>query len=136
MERTFPRAIDALAEIVQFVEEYAGGRVPRGQLPVIHLVIEEIFTNMVRHNADGEDQIALALDRNEHDFTITMTDRDSERFDIREQEDVDVSAPLEDRKPGGLGIHLVKHLVDEIHYRYRDGVSVITLIKKLEPLHA
>jgi serine/threonine-protein kinase RsbW len=136
MERSFSRTLDSLSEVVSFIDDYSQTRVPGNLVPVVQLVVEEIFTNMVRHNTSDssgpDDDITVSLDRNGLDLAITLTDLHSDRFDIREQKTVDVSAPLEDRKPGGLGIHLVRHMVDEIHYHYKDGVSVITLIKKLD----
>ena len=43
----------------------------------------------------------------------------------------DLDASLEDRQVGGLGIHLVKHFMDEYDYSYRDRHNVVTLKKRL-----
>jgi len=137
MERSFARSLNSLSNLVAFVDDFSATNVPDEAVPIVQLVIEEIFTNMVRHNsaesATEDDDITVALDRGSQNLTITLTDLHSDRFDIRDQNAVDVSAPLKDRKPGGLGIHLVRHLVDEIHYHYKNGVSVITLVKRLDP---
>jgi serine/threonine-protein kinase RsbW len=53
-------------------------------------------------------------------------------FDIRAVPDVDVNRDLSDRKPGGLGIHLLKRMVDDIGYEYVDGKSTTTFFKALE----
>lgn len=135
MERSFSRSLDALREVVSFVDDYAEANGFTDRVPVVQLVVEEIFTNMVRHNADGKEDLDVGLERMDNNLVITITDSDSEHFDIRDQKPVDVSAPLNERRPGGLGIHLVTHLVDEILYHYKDGVSVITLTMKLEPLN-
>ncbi|NNE36163.1 MAG: ATP-binding protein [Rhodothermales bacterium] len=132
MNRSFPRSIDALSQVCTAIDEFAEENIPARYVPTIQLVVEEIFTNMVRHNEDGVDDIQIALGRKDDELIITITDNDSERFDPNEQEEVDVSAPLSERKPGGLGIHLVKSLVDELHYRYKDGESVITLMKRID----
>ncbi len=57
-----------------------------------------------------------------------MTNYDVERFDPRAGPVVDVTAPLEDREPGGLGLYLVLMMVDSIHYEYRNRTSKITFI--------
>ncbi len=131
MKQTFPRHINALKDVVRFIDEFALENLSGDVVPVVQLVVEEIFTNMVRHNADSPADIELQLSRIDESLTIQITDLESDRFDLREQAAVDVTAPLKDRKPGGLGIHLVKHMVDEIHYRYKGGESIVTLIKKL-----
>jgi anti-sigma regulatory factor (Ser/Thr protein kinase) len=46
--------------------------------------------------------------------------------------EVDTSVPLEQRKVGGLGIHLVKRLVENLTYSYADRNSTITFSKTLE----
>jgi sigma-B regulation protein RsbU (phosphoserine phosphatase) len=43
---------------------------------------------------------------------------------------VDITLPAEKRKLGGLGIHLVRQIMDEIHYRREEGRNVLTLLKR------
>lgn len=52
-------------------------------------------------------------------------------FDPTQQKEVDISLPAEKRKIGGLGIHLVRQLMDELHYRRENDRNVLTLIKRL-----
>ncbi len=155
MQRLFPRTLNALVDVVAFIEHFAVGQLNPDDTPTVQLIIEEIFTNMVRHGRGASarvastgsedlpdfettspDEISIRLDRSSDELTIELVDRDSEEFDLRDRKPVDVDAPLEERKPGGLGIHLVKHLVDEIRYHYKDNVSVVTLIKRVAPANA
>jgi len=100
------------------------------------LVVEELFTNMVRHNAGSpyditvEITVEVAVDGD--NVIVVLTDRDSDYFDPREHTEVDIRARIKDRTPGGLGIHLVRHMVDELDYHYVDRTSVITLKKRIE----
>lgn len=67
------------------------------------------------------------------ELMILLTDPDCPRFDIRtDAPEVDLFQPLESRTPGGLGIHLVKKMVDRIEYDHVDRVGTIRLFKKLE----
>ena len=63
---------------------------------------------------------------------MSLTDFDTEPFDITQTNEVDVNKRIEERKPGGLGLHLTKRMVDKIDYDYKDRKSKITLIKNLE----
>jgi anti-sigma regulatory factor (Ser/Thr protein kinase) len=64
--------------------------------------------------------------------TATSSEYLRERFDIRTVPDVDVDRDLRDRTPGGLGIHLLKRMVDDVGYEYGDGRSTTTFVKSLE----
>ncbi len=137
MEQTFSRSLDELHQVFSFLDNFAetAGVDMSVSLPV-RLAVEELFTNMVKYNKDSRADITLAVDRSDDAVTIVLTDFDTEPFDITSTGEVDVTASLEERTPGGLGIHLVKRMVDEIHYRYKDRVSQITLIKSVTPRHA
>jgi serine/threonine-protein kinase RsbW len=49
---------------------------------------------------------------------VTLTDSDAEAFDVTRAPQADTRLPLEQRQPGGLGIHLVRKMVDSIDYYY------------------
>ena len=68
-------------------------------------------------------------------LSVTLVDYQRPPFDPTvEGPDVDVDAPAGDRQEGGLGIHLVKQMVDSIDYRYEDadGRATITFTKQPE----
>jgi len=137
MEQTFTRNLDELHRVFSFLDSFAetSDLDMSVSLPV-RLAVEELFTNMVKYNKDSRADITLAVNRSDESVTIVLTDFDTEPFDITSTGEVDTTASLEERTPGGLGIHLVKRMVDEIHYRYKDRVSQITLIKSVKPRHA
>jgi serine/threonine-protein kinase RsbW len=49
---------------------------------------------------------------------VTLTDYDVEPFDITTAPDADVNLPIEQRRPGGLGLHIIRRLLDSIEYEY------------------
>ena len=137
MEKTFSRNLDQLHQVFSFLDSFAeASDLDMSVSLPVRLAVEELFTNMVKYNKDSRADITLAIDRSDESVTIILTDFDTEPFDITSTGEVDVTASLEERTPGGLGIHLVKRMVDEIHYRYKDRVSQITLIKSTTPRHA
>ena len=88
---------------------------------------------MVKYNPDAPEDITIELQRVKNGLSVSMTDYQRPAFDItREAPAVDVDAPAESREEGGLGIHLVKEMVDTIDYRYEDadGRATITFTKE------
>ena len=131
-KRFFKRSLDSLEEIFNFTEEFFVSRgIDISLRYSVDLAIDELFTNMVKHNPDEPKDIAIEFDRVENGLSVAITDHERPPFDItQEAPDVDIDQPAEQRKEGGLGIHLVKEMVDTIDYEYKDGVATITFTKK------
>jgi anti-sigma regulatory factor (Ser/Thr protein kinase) len=123
-----PRHVDALSEIFEFSGEFfAANRLSAETRARTDFVIEELFTNVVKYNAEGSGAIEVGLRVEGEMLELTVTDFDSERFDLREAAEVEIDAPLEDRTPGGLGIHLVRQFAKRIDYDYTNRESRITI---------
>jgi serine/threonine-protein kinase RsbW len=136
MEATFERTIDALDGIFAFVERFAAEReLDESALYAANLAVEELFTNLVRHNAGGARRIEVALELESGRLTIRLKDFDVDPVDLSAGEPPDVSLPLEKRQPGGLGMHLVRTLFDSLSYDYRDRTFSVTAVKNLEDTH-
>ena len=133
--RKFPRRIEAIDEVFGFLQDFAAEH-GFGERTVyaINLVVEELFTNMVRHNIGGGDHIILELDHDDEQVHLELVDLDVEPFDPATVAEVAVDAGLEDRRPGGLGVYLVKKLVDDVVYEYDadDRRMRISVKKSLE----
>jgi anti-sigma regulatory factor (Ser/Thr protein kinase) len=131
----FRREVAALAEVFAFLDEFAGGhRVDERTAFCINLVVEELFTNMVRHNQGGGETITVSIERQDDHIQLELVDTDVEPFDPRSVEVPPVNAGIDDRRPGGLGIYLVKKMVDLLDYDYEtEGRKMrITVTKSLE----
>jgi sigma-B regulation protein RsbU (phosphoserine phosphatase) len=113
--RAFARSVDSLAQIFAFTAEMVAGAELRRS---VDLALEELFTNIVRHGRPGASPVAIDIRRSGRAVRVMLTDADADDFDPRGAPAPDVSAPLERRGPGGLGLHLVRQLVDALDYRY------------------
>jgi phosphoserine phosphatase RsbU/P len=119
--RAFARSFDSLEEIFQFTK-YAFGRlqIDRRLLPTVDLVIEELFTNAVKYSTMSQAAPEIGLRALPDGVEVTVIDHDVDLFDVAQAPEVDVDAPIEQREPGGLGLHLVRRMVDSVEYHYDD----------------
>jgi anti-sigma regulatory factor (Ser/Thr protein kinase) len=133
MERAFPKDMASLQEVFRFLDVcFAAHHADRNSSSVIALAVEELFTNMVRHAPEGREDIKITITSRGNTLVVTLVDSNVEPFAITRMAEVDTSVPLEQRKVGGLGIHLVKRLVENLTYSYADRNSTITFSKTLE----
>ncbi|MCH7754595.1 ATP-binding protein [candidate division KSB1 bacterium] len=133
MDKKFKRDLNSLDGIFKFINEFSAKTgVDESVVFTINLVVEELFTNIVKYTSENSNEILLQLKKNEDDLIIHLTDFDVDPFDITKTAEVDTKQSLEERRVGGLGIHLVKQMIDKIEYEYKDRQSKIILIKHLE----
>lgn len=131
--REFDRSIDALESLFSFVGEQLPGGLSDRISYFVNLAVEEIFTNMVRHNHPGGDHITVALDVGTGWIRARLIDYDVEPFDPDSVPEVDIDLPLADRRAGGLGLHMVKSVVDRLTYEYESRVMSVSFQKNLVP---
>lgn len=96
------------------------------------LILEELYTNTITHGAsDGRDifiEVNLGIDKNE----LVMTYKDNGiPFNVLELPDPDLTASIENREVGGLGVYYVKTLTDYVEYEYLEKQNVLKMKKKL-----
>lgn len=130
MQRKFKRSFDSLPHILAFTDEFFRDLSADPSLRyIVDLAIDELFSNMVKYNAHSKADIGLEFSRTENAVAVTLTDYETEPFDITKARPVDINQPVEERAIGGLGIHLVHQLVDSLEFDHRDGVSKIVFTK-------
>jgi len=130
--RNFPAELEQMALMRKFVEETATAwQADPDELADVVLAVDELATNSTLHGYRGRSgDIELKMRRTGADLEIVLRDR-AAAFDPTQVPPPDMSLPLEDRPIGGLGLHLVRHMVDELRYRARpEGGNEIVLVKK------
>ncbi|HEX9699360.1 MAG TPA: ATP-binding protein [Acidobacteriota bacterium] len=132
-ERRFAKAISSLDQVFALLKEFvdAEGLGPDVEFR-LNVATEEIFTNFVKYNVGPGSEILIAVERRAHEAVVELTDFDVEPFSLEDAPPVDVHAPLEQRRPGGLGLHLVKSLVDKVSFEYRHRALKVSLRKRLD----
>lgn len=132
MERRFPRDFAALEAIFAFVAEFFAACGKKGvDASLVELMIEEIFTDMVKYSLDGTQPIEVRLRQLPDSVEIGLTDFDVEPFDYSKAPEVDPQELLARRRSGGLGLHLVKRMADQVSYEYTNRNSIVTIVKRL-----
>jgi serine/threonine-protein kinase RsbW len=92
------------------------------------LALDEIVANVVRHGFDDDREHRIEVKVTVDDRTVTASvEDDGLEFDPREAPVPDLDLPIEMRKPGGLGMHLVKATMDSVEYRRQDGRNILTV---------
>lgn len=94
----------------------------------LQIALDELLSNTIDYGFVGQAIVELeaAGDR----VTLRMTD-DGRPFDPFAVAAPDASLPLEERRSGGLGIHLVRGMMDEVSYQRQAGRNVVVLTKLL-----
>lgn len=134
MERSFKRRVETLDPLFAFVEDAAHAHaLDPATAFAVNLAVEELFTNMVRHNAGGASDISIRFEKRGGELQVVLTDFDADPFDPTVHPDPDLEHALAERPVGGLGLHLVRQLMDAVHYEHHGRRSTITLTKKLTP---
>lgn len=99
----------------------------------MRLAVEEAVVNVIEYaypiGEEGEIEVCMTADGECLKAVITDAGRP---FDPTLKEGVDISLSAEERQIGGLGIHLLRGLVDDVHYDYVNGHNTLTLTKRLK----
>jgi anti-sigma regulatory factor (Ser/Thr protein kinase) len=98
----------------------------------LNVALDELLANELSHGMAGRDacSVTVEVELNQEHLTVTLTD-DGPPFDPFEQAAPDTTLSVDERPIGGLGIHLVRQLMDEVSYQRRDGHNVVVLVKQL-----
>jgi sigma-B regulation protein RsbU (phosphoserine phosphatase) len=125
--------IPKVTEHVEKIMQWAGFKMK--DILDVQLAVEEACINIVRHGYRGmQGAISIAIDFKENDLAVTIEDN-APQFDPTQFKKPSFPDDLKQRPIGGLGIHLIKSLVDEMNYEFQDGKNRLILKKiKDKPL--
>lgn len=104
---------------------------PSGLLFHVNLALEELGLNIIDYGYDGGNhEIEIDVISEEDSVTIEIVD-DGRPFDpLTDTPAPDLDSPVEDRRVGGQGVHLVRTLMDEVVYRREAGKNRLRLVAR------
>jgi len=122
-----------MAAFEDFAEQHD---IPSAVTMRFNVVFDELLNNIVSYGfVDGSDQeIDIKIELLGSRLAVIIVD-DGIPFNPLSKETPDISVSIEDREIGGLGIHIVRNLVDEVSYQRRIDKNILTMVKRLDDEH-
>ena len=121
--------LDRLPEATGFFEDIlSAANAPAKVIAQVNVAVDEIFSNIAHYSGATVATLGCSL----ADGRVTLRFSDNGRpYDPTGKPDPDTTLSAEERDIGGLGIFMVKKIMDEVTYEYADGLNILTLVKSL-----
>ncbi|MBQ9462900.1 MAG: SpoIIE family protein phosphatase [Bacteroidales bacterium] len=125
--------IQQIPQLAEFVQTIADEKhLDQSQAMGLNLALEEAVTNVIMYaypeGSDGLVEVEAILKKDALEFILTDSGKP---FDPTATPEADTTLGVEDRPVGGLGIYLVRNIMDTVTYRREDGKNILTMIKKI-----
>ena len=130
MERTWPAKLEYLEEIRQFILAPVEETLSPKRGAHLDLAVEEIVVNICSYAYQiPPGEITVRLEETEDALAVDFIDN-GVPFEPLAVEEPDVARPLQEREQGGLGILLVRRVMDEVHYRREKDRNCLRIVVK------
>ena len=93
------------------------------------IAIDEIYSNIVRYS--GATEAIVSIKKSDNTLKLQFKDN-GKPYNPLDSKEPDITASAEDRSIGGLGIFMVKKMLDKVEYKYVDNYNILTLTKNLD----
>lgn len=132
-ELNIPAKMENLEIMIQFILETIENTPNKDKLSgKLRLVSEEILVNIINYAYPEKfGNIYINTELLNNTLVLKIID-EGIKFDPLERQNPDITIPLEERTIGGLGIFMVKNIMDEISYSYENNKNILTMKKKLD----
>ena len=125
--------ISEISKLAQFIDELGEEfGLPSELVFNLNLVLEEAVSNVILYAYPKEEHetIIFTARKSEDQLLFVLTDTGKE-FDPTQMPDADITLSAEERPIGGLGIFLIRQIMNKVEYQRIDGQNVLTLSKEL-----
>ena len=131
---TVPAEIERQDEVMDFVNELLEkASAPAEIVAKTDIVLDEVFTNICSYAyapAKGDATVRCCVGGDPAFLSLEFRDR-GKPFNPLNKADPDITAGIEDREIGNLGIFMVKQIMDSVEYEYKNGENILTMTKRL-----
>ena len=131
---TLHNDVQEIPRLATFIEEIAENHaIDMATSMNLNLAMEEAVVNVMNYAYPKEsvNNIDITAEVNDEEISFSIADSGIP-FDPTQKGEPDLSLDAEDRPIGGLGIHLVRQLMDTLDYRYENGHNILTLKKRIK----
>lgn len=130
---TLPNDINTIPQLNEFIDTVCEElEIDMALAMSLNLAMEEAVVNVMDYaypaGTEGEVNIEAIADETQLHFIISDSGKP---FDPTAKEEVDTTLSAEERPIGGLGIHLIRQLMDNISYERKDGKNILRLSKNI-----
>ena len=127
---TIPAKTDRLNEVWGLIESVMQSTgIDVKQQNNIRIAVEEIFVNIASYAfPNGEGDVSVSVIADSDKLSIEFCDSGIP-YNPLDKADPDISMSADEREIGGLGIYMVKQMMDDVRYRYEDGKNILTIEK-------
>jgi serine/threonine-protein kinase RsbW/sigma-B regulation protein RsbU (phosphoserine phosphatase) len=129
---TIRNELSEIGRIAPLIEAFCAERGVSEEIAhAINLALDELLTNTISYGYDDTARHMIDIELTASGDSISVSLRDDARaFDPTGAADPDIDAGIDERALGGLGIHIVRVMMDEMRYRRVDGHNQLTLTKR------
>jgi len=122
--------IDKVSQIFNHIS--IQNQLPKKINHAFDLVLDEILNNIITYGYDdqNEHEINIEIQLSDTQVTVIIED-DGREFNPLSAPDADTRSSIEGRRIGGLGIHLIKNTMDDIHYKYENNKNCLMIVKNI-----
>lgn len=121
-----------LAKVRDFVAKYASEfGFKKQDVADIRLAVDEAYTNIIKHSYKNNSQksVDIQLGYNGNEFWISLLDT-GESFDPLSYTEPDIRQKIKEKKRGGVGVYLIRELMDDVEYLNKGPTNEIRMVKK------
>lgn len=125
--------LSELEKVGQFIEEIGEELGLSMELQMnLNLVMEEMVSNVIfyAYPEGKEEEIELVAESNGKELTFVLSDKGKE-FDPTMKEDADPNVNPMERDIGGMGIYIVKNIMNQVTYQRLEGKNLLTMKKEI-----
>ena len=124
---------DQLAVIAEYVQSVARAfGLSERHTYQVQTAVDEACANVIFHAYanEGDGPISLACEKQGRELVIVIRDN-GQPFDPSGVPEPDVNAPLEERREGGLGVYIMRQMIDELEYQFTPQGNMLRMVKYL-----
>ena len=130
MKFTFDATIDGLAKAMATLEESLDGAgCPMSAKTKLMVAMDEVASNIVHYSGAPDFDVEIDFPENPDAVRISFSDAGKAFNPLTEASAADMTAKLEDRQIGGLGMFMVKKMMDNVAYVHENGRNILTISK-------